>query len=160
MNVDATTQSEPRTERVERVEHVVRDLVPLASQLTRLVLRTTRAEISRSEGGILRTLTGGPRRVTELADLEGLAQPTTTVLIKQLEQRGWVQRRRDERDGRQVLVSVTPEGEAALERYRAQYRAGLRACVAAMSDEQIAALEGAVGALDALVGAIQRGVGQ
>jgi DNA-binding MarR family transcriptional regulator len=157
MNVKAPMQNEPRT---ERVDHVVRDLVPLASQLTRLVLGTTRAEISRSEGGILRTLTAGPRRVTELAELEGLAQPTTTVLIKQLEQRGWVQRRRDERDGRQVLVSVTPEGQAALERYRAQYRARLRECIAAMSDEEIAALQDAVGALDGLVSAIQRGVGQ
>ncbi len=71
-----------------------------------------------------------------------------------------MQRRRDERDGRQVLVSVTADGHAALERFRAQYRARLRACIAAMSDEQIAALEGAIGALDALVAAIQRGAGQ
>jgi DNA-binding MarR family transcriptional regulator len=152
--------TEHREPRVDRAEAVARELVPLASQLTRLALRQAHGEISRSEGAVLRTLIGGPRRVTELAELEGLAQPTMTVLVKQLELRGWVARRRDEADGRLVLVSVTAEGEAALERYRAMYRALVRDCVAAMPDEQIAALEDAVGALDSLVVALQKGVGQ
>jgi DNA-binding MarR family transcriptional regulator len=146
--------TEPRSESIERI---VRDLIPSASQLTRLVLGQTRGEISRSEGGILRTLSGGPRRVTELAELEGLAQPTTTVLIKQLEQNGWVERGRDSQDGRVVLVSLTPDGAGALERYRAQYRALLRDRIAAMPDEQIAALEDAIGALGALVVAMLKG---
>ena len=155
--MSATTQTESRA---TRIEHIVRDLVPRASQLTRLVLGQTRGEISRSEGGILRTLSGGPRRVTELAELEGLAQPTTTVLIKELERNGWVARGRDPEDGRAVLVSLTQDGAAALERYRAQYRALLRDRVAAMPDEQIAALETAIGALDALVIAIQKGTSE
>src|SRR5579885_2357748 len=96
--------------RAAQIEHIVRDLVPRASQLTRLVLGQARGELSRSEGGILRTLSDGPRRVTELAELEGLAQPTTTVLIKALEQRGCVERGRDPEDGRAVLVSLTPAG--------------------------------------------------
>jgi DNA-binding MarR family transcriptional regulator len=148
------------TPRAERIEHIVRDLVPRASQLTRLVLGQPRGEISRSEGGILRTLSGGPKRVTEVAELEGLAQPTTTVLIKQLEQNGWVQRDRDPQDGRAVLVSLTHDGADALERYRAQYRALLRDRLAAMSDEQIKALDNAIGALDALVIAMQKGAGK
>jgi DNA-binding MarR family transcriptional regulator len=143
--------------RTAQVEHIVRDLIPRASQLTRLALGQTRGEISRSEGGILRTLTGGPKRVTELAEIEGLAQPTTTVLLKQLERNGWVQRGPDPRDRRAVLVSLTPEGANALERYRAQYRALLRECVAGMPEQQITALENSVGALDALVIALQKG---
>lgn len=143
--------------RPERIERIVRDLIPHASQLTRLVLGQTRGEISRSEGGILRTLSGGPRRVTELAELEGLAQPTITILIKRLEENGWVERGRDSEDGRVVLVSLTPEGAGALERYRAQYRALLRDRIAAMPDEQIAALEDAIGALGALVVAMLKG---
>jgi DNA-binding MarR family transcriptional regulator len=148
------------TSRAERIEHIVRDLVPSASQLTRLVLGQARGEISRSEGGILRTLSDGPRRVTELAELEGLAQPTTTVLIKELERRGCVSRGRDPEDGRAVLVSLTPEGAGALERYRAQYRALLRERIGAMPEEQIEALENAVGALEALVTAVRKGAGQ
>ncbi|HJS94994.1 MAG TPA: MarR family transcriptional regulator [Solirubrobacteraceae bacterium] len=146
--------------RAERVEHIVRDLVPSASQLSRLISGHARGEISRSEGGILRTLSDGPRRVTELAELEGLAQPTTTVLIKELERRGCVERSRDPEDGRAVLVSLTPEGAGALERYRAQYRALLRERIGAMPEDQVEALENAVGALEALVAAVRKGAGQ
>ena len=119
-------------QRSARIDQIVRDLVPRVSQLTRLTFRQVSGDITRSEGGILRTLSDGPKRVTELADLEGLAQPTTTILIKRMEANGWVRRRRDADDGRVVLVSVTPEGELALEHYRAEYRARLRDHVAAM----------------------------
>ena len=144
-------------QRSARIDQIVRDLAPRVSQLTRLVFRQIPGEITRSEGGILRTLTDGPKRVTELAELEGLAQPTTTILIKRLEANGWVTRERAADDGRVVLVSLTPEGELALEHYRAQYRARLRDHVAAMPDEQVAALADAVAAIDALVVAIQQG---
>jgi DNA-binding MarR family transcriptional regulator len=140
-----------------QVERIARELVPRASQLTRLVLRQTSGQITRSEGGMLRALSDGDRRVTELAELEGLAQPTTTILIKRLESHRWVQRRRDAADGRAVLVSLTPAGEQALEEYRSQYRSLLRDHLALMTDEQVAALGDAVDALDALVVAIQQG---
>jgi DNA-binding MarR family transcriptional regulator len=144
-------------ERSAQVDQIVRDLVPRASQLTRLVFGQISGDITRSEGGILRTLSDGPKRVTELAELEGLAQPTTTIVIKRLEANGLVTRTRGADDGRVVVVSLTPEGELALEHYRAQYRARLRDHVAAMSDEQVAALADAVDAIDALVVAIQGG---
>ena len=44
------------------------------------------------------TLSDGPRRITELAELEGLAQPTTTILVKQLERQGLVRRERQADD--------------------------------------------------------------
>jgi LuxR family transcriptional regulator, maltose regulon positive regulatory protein len=140
-----------------QAERIVRDLIPSVSQLGRLVLGQTAGEISPTRAAILRTLSGGPRRVTELAELEGLAQPTTTLLIKQLEQSGYVERGRDPEDGRAVLVSLTAGGAAALERYGGQYRAALRDRISAMPDEQIAALEDAVAAIGRLVEAMQNG---
>ncbi len=137
------------------MELIARDLMPRVSQLTRLVVRHARGSISRSEGGILSTLSAGAKRVTELAELEGLAQPTTTVLVKHLEQKGWVAREGDPADGRVVLVSLTPAGASALEQFRAQYRAVLRDRLVAMPAEQVTALEHATEALGALVTAIQ-----
>lgn len=139
------------------MERLVRDLVPRISQLTRLVVKHTRATISRSEGGILSTLSGGPKRVTELAELEGLAQPTITILIKRLEQNGWVTRARDAEDGRVVLVSLTPAGTVALEQFRAQYREVLREHLEALSDEQVEALGDGLEALDALAASMYQG---
>lgn len=143
--------------RDERIADIARDLIPLASQLTRLVLRQTGGEVSRSEGGVMRTLSAGPRSITALAELEGLAQPTMTTLVNGLERRGWVARTRDAGDGRRVLVTLTPAGAEALERFRARYRAPVRACIAAMDDTEVTALQDAVRALDTLVTALQEG---
>ena len=86
-----------------------------------------------------------------LAELEGLAQPTMTLLVQRLEQRGWVTRERRAEDGRVVLVSLTEAGSATLDAFRAQVGAALRVYMDAMSDEQIAALETATEALGSLV---------
>jgi DNA-binding MarR family transcriptional regulator len=145
------------TERHEAIDSIAGALVPAVSRLTRLLLRRAPQRISRSEAGLLSSLTGGPRRITELAELEGHAQPTMTLLVKRLEERGWVARRRDPADGRVVLVSLTSAGAAALEDVRAAYRTVLRDHLVAMSDAQIAALLTATEALETLLSALQPG---
>jgi DNA-binding MarR family transcriptional regulator len=57
----------------------------------------------------------GPRRVTELAELEGVRQPTCTGLVNAMEAHGWVVRTMDDADRRAVLVELTDEGRQALE---------------------------------------------
>jgi DNA-binding MarR family transcriptional regulator len=145
------------TDRRETIDTIAGALVPAASRLTRLLLRRAPQAVSRSEAGLLSSLTEGPRRITELADLEGHAQPTMTLLVKRLEERGWVARRRDPADGRVVLVSLTDAGTAALEDVRAAYRTVLRDRLAAMSDAQIAALLTATEALETLLLSLQQG---
>ena len=138
-----------------RVKRIAAELLPNASQLMRLVLRRVDDEISRTEGGILRTLTAGPRRITELAELEGLAQPTMTVLVKRLEERGWVARARDATDGRVALISLTETGAATLERFRAHYRSALAQQLHAMSDSELAELDTAAAVLGRFVAGLQ-----
>jgi DNA-binding MarR family transcriptional regulator len=94
---------------------------------------------------------------TELAELEGLAQPTITILIKQLEEQGLVTRtRQSSGDGRVVLVDLTESGSAALEEYRARLRAVLGAYLAEISDEQVDALATASKALAQLIDVLQQ----
>jgi DNA-binding MarR family transcriptional regulator len=151
------TSSPARTGRQEAVDEIAAGLVPAASRLTRLLLRRAPLRISRSEAGLLSSLTGGPKRITELAELEGHAQPTMTLLVKRLEERGWVARGRDPSDGRAVLVSLTDDGAAALEDVRAAYRAVLRDHLAAATGEQVAALLTATEALETLLASLQPG---
>src|SRR3954471_5805829 len=132
----------PSALRAERVEYVAGHLLGHAALLTRLLVRQVPPDVSRTEAGVLRTLTDAPRRITELAELEGLAQPTMTLLIQRLEQRRWVERTRHPDDGRVVLVSLTDAGRRALEAFRAQVLAALRSQLDAMPDEEIAELEG------------------
>jgi DNA-binding MarR family transcriptional regulator len=145
------------TDRREAIDTIAGALVPAASRLTRLLLRRAPQRVSRSEAGLLSSLTGGPRRITELADLEGHAQPTMTLLVKRLEQRGWVARERDPADGRVVLVSLTTAGTAALEDVRAAYRRVLRDHLVALPDADLAALQIATEALESLLDALQQG---
>jgi DNA-binding MarR family transcriptional regulator len=147
----------PGIDREELLEDVSAHLLQRASLVTRLLVRQSRGEISRTEGGVLNALTAGPCRITELAELEGLAQPTMTVLVRRLEEKGWVERDRQPDDGRVVLMSITEAGHAALEQFRARYRAVLRAHIETMSDEQLAALRNATEALGSLVDVLQGG---
>jgi DNA-binding MarR family transcriptional regulator len=144
-------------DRASAIEEVSATLVPRASLATRLLLRGAQRRISRSEAGLLAALDGGPRRITELADREGLAQPTITLMVKRLLERGWVARERHADDGRVVLVSLTDEGAAVLEEVRADHRAALRGHLAAMSDEEVAALMTATTALQGLIEVLQQG---
>jgi DNA-binding MarR family transcriptional regulator len=144
-------------DRASAIDEVSATLLPRASLATRLLLRRAQRRISRSEAGLLAALDDGPRRITELADREGLAQPTITLMVKRLLERGWVARERDAADRRAVLVSLTEEGAAVLEEVRADYRSALRGHLAAMSDEEVAALMTATTALQGLIEVLQQG---
>jgi DNA-binding MarR family transcriptional regulator len=143
------------TARQDAVEQVASMLLPQASLLARLVAKQACWTLTRSEGSLLSTLSEAPQRITTLAELEGLAQPTVTIMVKRLEERGWVARDRDGCDGRVVLVSITHEGREALESFREQYRTLLREQMETMDDAQIAELVRATAALAGMVEALQ-----
>jgi DNA-binding MarR family transcriptional regulator len=141
--------------RSAQIDYVASELVPRAALLTRLLFRQLGADLSRTELGLLRTLSDGPRRITELAELEALAQPTMTILIKQLEQQGLVKRERRSEDGRVVLVDLTESGRVALEDYRERISAAIGAYLAEISNEQVDQLEAATETLAQLVTLLQ-----
>lgn len=58
----------------------------------------------------------GDQTVGELGDKLFLESSTLTPLLKRLEAAGYVTRRRDAEDERQVRVSLTPEGKAVFEK--------------------------------------------
>jgi DNA-binding MarR family transcriptional regulator len=143
---------------MERVDYVAGHLLSHAGLLVRLLVKQVRnTEISRIEGEVLIILSGGPRRVTELAELEGVAQPTMTLLIKRLQESGWVTRQGLPEDGRVVMVSITEAGSAAVKAFRAQFLAALRTDLEELSDRQLAALSSATETLGLFVEELQRG---
>jgi DNA-binding MarR family transcriptional regulator len=152
-----TSATSSKIDREQLLDYIASHLLQSASLVTRLLVRRVGQEFSRTEGGVLSTLSGGPRRITELAELEGLAQPSMTLLVRRLEERGWVTRDRQPDDGRVVLISITEAGVAALEEFRVEYRAVLRAHIGTMSDEQLTALENATETLGSLVNVLQGG---
>ena len=144
-------------DRSDRIDRVSSQLLPRVAVLTRLLTSQLDSELSRTELGLLNTLSSGPRRITELAELERLAQPTLTQLVQRLERRGLVNRGRQADDGRVVLVSLTEAGAAALDDCRCQASAALGAHLVELSDADIESLAAATETLGRLVALLQQG---
>lgn len=119
--------------------------------LLAVAVRQDHREISLTAAATLATLERtGPRRVTDLAASEGVAQPSMTSLVIGLERSGLVERRRGTGDLREVLVSLTPAGERHLQVRR---RAGADALAVLMDKlprREAATLVAAVPALERL----------
>jgi DNA-binding MarR family transcriptional regulator len=82
------------------------------SRLQALLRRQlAQAEITISQARTLSTLaTGGPRRVTDLALVEQVAQPTMSALVARLADHGLVERRADPSDPKAALITITSAG--------------------------------------------------
>jgi DNA-binding MarR family transcriptional regulator len=142
--------------RSDQIDFVSDQLPSAAGLLARLLVRQLDGELSRTELGLLNTLSTGPRRITELAEMEGLAQPTMTSLVKQLEQHGMVRRERQADDGRVVLVRLTDDGAVVLEDYRTRVRELLGSYLAEIPDGEVESLAAATEALARLVALLQQ----
>jgi DNA-binding MarR family transcriptional regulator len=90
--------------------------------LITLAVRNGPREISLTAASTLSTLDRtGARRLTDLAVIEGVTQPSMSVLVTSLEQAGLAERRPDAADKRVVLVALTATGSEYL---RARRRTG------------------------------------
>jgi DNA-binding MarR family transcriptional regulator len=138
-------------DRAEAIDLVASTLLGRAARLTRLLMRSGAHEISRTEVGVLATLSEGPRRITQLAMTEALAQPTVTQLIDKLEGRDLVARSRSEDDGRVVLVEITTAGADALEVVRTLIRANMREALADLPDAELTELAHAAETMGSLI---------
>ncbi|WFR66789.1 MarR family transcriptional regulator [Curtobacterium flaccumfaciens] len=99
----------------------------------------------------------GPLRPGDLSRIEVVTKPTMTRILTELEQRGFIEREADPRDGRAFMVSATPEGIAAVERARADRTGIVAGLIAELPEPDVAAIAGALEALErvALGGRVQ-----
>lgn len=137
--------------RRRHLEEIADGLPQRASALTQLFLTRSTVCVSRTEVGVLRQLASGPRRISELAADEHVSQPAITLLVNRLQERGWVLRAADPRDGRAVLVRLAAAGEEALARLREEYRVLLHEEMTALDDRELQTLADAVRILDELI---------
>ena len=116
----------------------------LATELVRQMPR----DLSLTSVATLSTLTRrGPRRVTELAASEGVAQPSMTALVTALERDGLVERQPDPRDRRASLVTVTDSGREYVARRRRIGAELVTSTLEELSESDRSALADAVDAL-------------
>ena len=105
------------------------DLPALAGQalygLASEAIRRLPRDVSLTSLSTLSTLDRtGPRRITDLALVQGVAQPSMTMLVTVLQRSGLAERRADPGDGRGALIEITAAGSELL---RSRRRAGAEA---------------------------------
>lgn len=114
------------------------------------------AEVTISQARTLSTLaTRGPQRITDLALIEQVAQPTMSALVARLDDHGLVERRPDPSDSKTILISIT---NAGLDLYRSivELRTKLLdAGLSLLSASDRKSLEAALPALEHLVDELQ-----
>jgi DNA-binding MarR family transcriptional regulator len=143
-------------DRQEHLDYVAEHLLSRAGVLVRLLVKQVRSkEVSRTEMQVLGALEEGPRRITALTEMEGTAQPTMTLLVKRLEERGWVRRDGLPDDGRVAMISLTKAGRAAFTRFRSQFLEAMRADLRDVSDDQLEALAAATETISSFVDGLQ-----
>lgn len=80
----------------------------------------------------------GECRISDIAKAEGIRMPTASNALHQLQDRGLVERVRDEADRRGVKVRLTEKGESEFARVSAERCAALAAVFETLTDEELA----------------------
>lgn len=147
---------------METIEALAASLPRRASLVSRLLQRYAGQyasfDLNPAHGGILVAVDAQPRRITELAEMEGQAQPYVTKLVSDLEARGWVRRARDEADGRVVWVHLTDAGREALRDVRLAVSTMFSERLSRLSDQELESLAEADKALLLLIDTLQQAV--
>jgi DNA-binding MarR family transcriptional regulator len=116
--------------------------------LVSLIVRGAPREMGLTSAATLGTLERtGPRRITDLAAAEGVAQPSMTVLVTALERSGYVERHSDPADKRVTLVALTPAGSEYLRTRREAATEVITQLISKLPPDEAAALSAAVPAL-------------
>src|ERR1700752_2004161 len=112
------------------------------------LLRRAPRDISLTSLATLSTLDrAGAKKITELAAIEGVTQPSMTTLIAGLEKSGLVERSGDPNDRRVSMVSLTSVGRNYIRRRRQTGTEAFAALVGELPPDEAAALAAAVPAL-------------
>lgn len=80
-------------------------------------------DVTEQQWRVIRALAeSGTLDATEVAETAFILAPSLTRMIRSLEDRSFVTRRRDEADGRRVLLELAPAGRAMIEEVMADSR--------------------------------------
>jgi DNA-binding MarR family transcriptional regulator len=89
----------------------------------------------------------GPRRITDLATVEGVTQPAMTALVRVMEESGLVERRGDASDKRVTLVCLTEAGASYVQTRRQAGVDAFARLIDELADDEVEALMAALPAL-------------
>jgi len=89
-------------------------------------------------------MAAGELRLSELAARLGIGSSSASELVDRLVELGFLRRRDDPADRRQVVITATPDAAALLERFRELNERQLRLLLAALDADELDAVERAI----------------
>jgi DNA-binding MarR family transcriptional regulator len=101
---------------------------------------------------VLARLQEAPRTPGELAEIERVSPPSMTRTVAALVERGLVARTADPSDGRQVILSLTPEARRVLREIRRRRDQWMTVRVKSLSPEEQEVLRQAASILSRVAG--------
>ena len=135
----------------ERVLDLADEFFRLARH--RVPLDWLRTDLTMPQLKVLLTLyIDGPQTCGALASALGLALPTMTGILARLERRGYLRRRRDSRDSRRVVSSLSRRGSELVDHLWASGREGLAGVLVDVPADHLYTVERA---LEILIEALQ-----
>ncbi len=121
-------------------------------RLNRRIRVDSQAALPPLQTSVLATLADHePLRLSELARREAVTPPTMSRVLAALDDSGLLIRTPDPQDARSALVHLSDEGRETIVRVRTERTAMLAERIDRLDDDQRAALESALPALEALV---------
>ena len=128
------------------------ELLVTSARFTRLAARETPTSMPRALWRALAQLEDlGPTRVSDLAAADRVSQPTATMVVQKLVERGWVERCTDPVDRRAVRVTITDAGQDALAQTRDAAADALLPRLARLDPDTLRRLTAGIEALSVVV---------
>ncbi|MGQ0824518.1 MAG: MarR family winged helix-turn-helix transcriptional regulator [Actinomycetota bacterium] len=140
------------------------DVPELAGRLRYSVFRLARLLRQQDDTGLAPALVSalavvereGPISLGDLAAREQLSPPTITKVVAALEERGLLERTRDDRDRRVSRVRITAKGRRQLDASRTRRTAWLAAQLRDLDADEVARLANAIDVIEHLTTAKSR----
>lgn len=128
----------PSTQSLSRSELVTlaNDLRLSCMRIARRVRLASDRELPSHQFSVLCRLEDGPRTNSELAEVEGVSAPSMKRTTGGLLDLGYISRADDPLDGRQVILSLSPEGRKAIKRIRRHRDEWMLARLADLTDDE------------------------
>lgn len=140
-NVTQSTASGRPGEKDALVDEVVEALGAVRARGMRGIQNLRRGSLSVGHLQVLvRLRMGGPLPVSRLAQFLGVSAAGATGMVGRMEERGLVERVRDERDRRVVLVRLAPHGRSVLDEISSRGRASLRRVLMRLDGDELTQL--------------------
>lgn len=137
-NAARTKETSAGDARQALVEEVVETFGSMRGRGMRGIQRVHRGTLSVGHLQVLvRLQLGGPVPVSRLAEWLGVSAAGATGMVGRMEERGLIERGRDERDRRVVLVHLTAKGRAILDEIGSRGRASLRKVLVRLGDDEL-----------------------